>query len=179
MRRWESRKLQKNTQSRVCGAAPGVNNSMPGPDGIPAAAYKALGNFAIDILHQAVGSLCSPDFDSEVKHAYVDRAPTDEHGFNHSLLCCLPKKAAGTDPELGQFFRGEDTRPLALVNVDNCILASAARMAWEPLLNFYISKHQQGFLKGRSMLANIIDIDYHAMTVSLKLPKGAVFYFRF
>ena len=80
---------------------------------------------------------------------------------------------------LGNFYNGECTRPLALVNVDNRLIASAARMAWEPLLEMYISKHQQGFLKGRNMLSNVIDIDYHAMTVSLKCAKGAILLFDF
>ena len=83
------------------------------------------------------------------------------------------------DPEAGEYYSGDNTRPLALVNTDNRILASAARMAWEPLLEKYISKQQQGFLKGRSMLSNIIDIDFQAMTVSLKCEKGAMFFFDF
>ncbi len=146
---------------------------MPGPDGIPAAAYKALGGWVIDILHSVICSMSSNDSEPEMCEAFSDRCHAGEHGFNLSLLCCLPKKAAGTDPDLGQYFRGEDTRPLALVNVDNRIIASAARLAWEPLLAMYICRQQQGFLKGRQMIANIIDIDYHAMTVSLKCPKGA------
>ena len=38
---------------------------------------------------------------------------------------------------------------------------------------------KQGFLKGRNMLSNVIDIDYQAMTVSLKYPGGAMFFFDF
>ena len=79
------------------------------------------------------------------------------------------------DPEAGSFHSGDNTRPLALVNTDNRLIASSARLAWEPNLARYICKNQQGFLKGRSMLSNIVDIDYHAMTVSLKCEKGAVF----
>ena len=88
-----------------------------------------------------------------------------------------PEKTLGTDPEVGDFYSGDNTRPLALVNVDNRLVASAARMAWEPQLAKYISRKQQGFLKGRNMISNIIDIDYQAMTISLKHPKGGVFFF--
>jgi len=156
-----------------------ARNSAPGPDGIPAAAYRCLGELAIDIFHQAMQALCSTQGVAMLKTAYSDRCAQDAHDFNLSLLCCLPKKAAGTDPILGDFYSGENTRPLALVNTDNRILASAARLTWEPILEGYISNHQQGFLKGRQMLNNVIDIDYHAMTVSLKCSKGVMMFFDF
>ena len=112
--------------------------------------------------------------------AYRDRCEEGTHTFNQSLLCCLPKKPSEIDPDHGEVYIGEDTRPLALVNTDNRIIASAARICWEPLLGGnYISKLQQGFLKGRSMLNNILDIDYHARTVSLKHDKGALLLFDF
>jgi hypothetical protein len=171
--RWEIRR--KHVAKAVASAA----NTMPGPDGIPAGAYKGLGWFAIDILHDVAQILCTPGGNSDLQHAYSDRSPAHSHSFNHSLLCCLPKKEAGTDPELGAYYSGENTRPLALVNTDNRLIASSARLAWEPCLESYICKNQQGFLKGRNMLSNVIDIDYHAMTVSLKCDKGAIFFFDF
>ena len=68
---------------------------------------------------------------------------------------------------MGDFYSGGATRPLA------------ARVSWETLLDNYISAQQQGFLKGRQMLNNVIDIDYHAMTVSLRCHKGAMIFFDF
>ena len=154
-------------------------NSMPGPDGIPAAAFKALGELAVDVLHGVTVSLCSARHKDLLGEAYRDRCTEGQHNFNLSLLCCLPKKPYGTDPEQGEFYRGEDTRPLALVNTDNRIIASAARVAWEPLLSKYISNAQQGFLKGRQMINNIIEVDYDSMTVSLKCEKGMLVLFDF
>ena len=162
-------------RKEVARAVSAAANTMPGPDGIPAAAYKKLGQFAIDILHEVAQTLCTPSGADELRQAYADRCHHQTHAFNHSLLCCLPKKATGTDPEMGDYYSGDNTRPLALVNTDNRIIASAARMAWEPLLEMYICKQQQGFLKGRNMLSNVIDIDYQATIVSLKYPKGAFF----
>ena len=153
--------------------------NMPGPDGISALAYKLLGELGIDILHDAASALCSEDGVEMLRQAYSDRCYNGTHHFNLSLLCCLPKKATGNDPTLGAYYDAEATRPLALVNTDNRIIASAARITWEPILASYISHHQQGFLKGRQMLNNIIDIDYHAMTVSLTSSKGAVIFFDF
>jgi hypothetical protein len=172
-RRWTI--SHKHVAKAVASAA----NTMPGPDGIPAGAYKGLGRFAIDILHEVAQTLCTPGGTSDLEHAYSDRSPSQTHSFNHSLLCCLPKKEAGMDPEVGAYYSGENTRPLTLVNTDNRLIASSARLAWEPCLEAYICKNQQGFLKGRNMLSNVIDIDYHAMTVSLKCRKGAIFFFDF
>ena len=38
---------------------------------------------------------------------------------------------------------------------------------------------QRGFLKGRSMIGNIVDVDYEAMTVSLKYEQGGLILFDF
>jgi len=38
---------------------------------------------------------------------------------------------------------------------------------------------QQGFIKGRQMLGNVIDIDFESMRVSLTKPSGAVVFFDF
>jgi len=163
----------------VAAAVRSAKASMPGPDGIPASAYQMLGDIAVDILHDAILALSSPEGLDELISAYSDRSPPNTHDFNLSLLCCLPKKAAGHDPAAGEFFSGENTRPLALVNTDNRIMASAARLTWEPILSNYISLMQQGFLKGRQMLGNVIDIDFHSMRVSLTKPSGAVVFFDF
>ena len=104
---------------------------------------------------------------------------TDEHEFNLAILCCLPKKPTGTDPEVGQYFTAEATRPLAIVNTDNRLIASAFRIRWEPALEPWVSHMQRGFLKGRSMIANIVDIDYEAMRVSLKCEEGTIVLFDF
>jgi len=152
---------------------------MPGPDGIPAAAFKELGEVAVDVLHAVTMALCSQDFKHILSEAYHDRCKDGLHDFNLSLLCCLPKKPFGTDPDSGEFYRGEDTRPLALVNTDNRIIANAARITWEPILGTYISRAQQGFLKGRHMLHNVIEIDYDAMTVSMKCERGMLVLFDF
>jgi hypothetical protein len=53
------------------------------------------------------------------------------------------------------------------------------RIRWEPLFNKWVSAMQQGFLRGRSMLSNVVDVDYEAMTISLKHPYGALILFDF
>ena len=49
----------------------------------------------------------------------------------------------------------------------------------EPIVKDWVSGLQRGFLPGRSMLANIVDIDFHSMTISLKHSRGAVILFDF
>ena len=60
----------------------------------------------------------------------------------------LPKKVAGVDPLLGEFFTAADARPLVIANTDNCIIASAMRSRMEPILEQWISQKQRGFLAG-------------------------------
>ena len=117
--------------------------------------------------------------EDRLREAYYDRLDRTGHDFNLALLCCLPKKASGNDQEHGDFYEAGNTRPLALVNLDNRILASAARIAWEPILEGWVSGMQRGFLTGRVMLHNVLEVDYESMCVSLKCDKGSLVLFDF
>jgi hypothetical protein len=66
-----------------------------------------------------------------------------------------------------------------VVNTDNRLLANAARLQWEPIFNEWVSEVQRGFLRGRSLLANVVDVDFEAMTVSLTSERGALILFDF
>ena len=87
--------------------------------------------------------------------AYGKGDKMEDHEFNKSTLCCLPKKKTGTDDTRGDYFDASSTRPLCIMNTDNRIIASAARMKSEPILGDCVGLIQRGFLKGRSMLGNI------------------------
>ena len=84
---------------------------MPGPDGIPASAYKRLGELAVDILYDAFCDLSSPRAVDLLAEAYKHMGPKEAHAFNQSILCCLPKEPSGTDPVEGDF---TNQGPLAL-----------------------------------------------------------------
>ena len=77
------------------------------------------------------------------------------------------------------YYTADHTRPLSIVNTDNRLVANAARMKWEHILNEWVSPSQRGFLPARSMLANIVDVDWEAMRVSLQSANGAVILFDF
>jgi exonuclease III len=153
------------------------SDSMPGPDGIPYVAWRCLGPLGIDILLDAASTLASPDGPRLMQNA--NGASSDDHEFNLGILCCLPKKASGNDPTVGHYHAAENTRPLSIVNTDNRLIANAYGLKWEPVFNTWISQYQQGFLQGRSMLSNVVDVDFEAMTVSLQHAHGAVILFDF
>ena len=157
------------TQQHVEVAIKHSNNSSPGPDGIPYASWRKMGHLAVTVLHEAARQIQEEDFSNE-------ELPD---GFNTSFLCCLPKKPTGTDPTAGDYYAPSSTRPLSLVNTDNRLIASSFRVLLEPLIEPLISKAQRGFLRGRQMLSNILDIDFESMKISLLHDKGALILFDF
>ena len=46
-------------------------------------------------------------------------------------------------------------------------------------MNKWVSHMQRGFLHGRSMLSNIVDVDFESMKISLKHQRGAIILFDF
>merc|ERR1711954_100720 len=133
---------------RIADAIAHSGRSAPGPDGIPYEAYKRYAP-ATDILQDAYAFLQS--------HRSPDFLPP---GFNHSRLICFPKKVAGHDENLGDYYTPESTRPLSIVSTDNRLMASASKFALHDFLEKWISDSQQGSLSGRSMIRNILEMDY-------------------
>ena len=150
-------------------------NSAPGPDGIPFVAWRKLGPLALRILHSAISDLGCSDSTSRLQTFYFP----DSGEFNMGLLVLLPKKPTGVDPLLGEYFAPGDTRPLSIVNTDNRILANAVRLALEPTLSSWVSPGQRGFLTGRSILANVVEIDHSMMEVSLRQAHESAIFFDF
>jgi hypothetical protein len=113
-----------------------------------------------------------------LRQAYCDDEDADgAHHYNLGTLICLPKKTAGHNEDLGDFYSPDGTRPLSLVNTDNRLVASAARIRWEGILSSWVSRNQQGFLHGRSLLENLISLDSAAMQTALSGPEGAIILF--
>ena len=145
-----------------------AKESAPGPDGIPYKAWKKLGDTAVEVLHDVAIFMKRSDS--------VQFLPKD---FNQVFLCCLPKKVSGKCSVHGDFYDPQNTRPLSLVNTDNRLIANALRLVIEPLANQWVSKMQRGFLHGRSLLSNVVDVDYESMRVSLKHKRGMLVLFDF
>ena len=92
----------------------------------------------------------------------------------------MGKKAAGVLPGgVGSFYRPEDTRPLSIVNTDSRILARAVRIRVEPVLNRWVSLDQRGFLRGRSMLANVLDVELFSRLAGYQCRRAIMIFFDF
>ena len=148
-------------------------NSAPGPDGIPFKAWRRLGPLAVTILMDVVQLLQRPDPDEWLQQAYWDEDTRQTHLFNESILVCLPKKSTKHLEDGTAIYELGNTRPLNIVNSDNRILASAARNRYETNLAGWILPRQQGFLPGRSLLANLLDVESANMITSLNYDSGA------
>ena len=151
-------------------------SSAPGPDGIPYEAWKTLGDLAIDILNDA-GHVLE---DGDARHQMIEvdgDENRDSHEFNFSNMFCIPKKPSGKTDHGEAFYAPAATRPLSVVNTDNRIIANSRRLRWEVIFNEWVSEMQKGFLPGRSMSSNIIDIETEAMRVSLRTEYGAIILF--
>jgi len=85
----------------------------------------------------------------------------------------------GLTRKKGDYFLLAATRPLPLVNTDNRLIASAVGIAIEARVAQLVSDIQQGFIRGRKMLQNVLDIDFHSMKISFSGPDGAIILFDF
>lgn len=145
-----------------------ARNTMPGPDGIPAAAYKQL-PIVVDIFVAVAKTKGPPKWWKPTRIA----VPLIAMILMHRCYAACRKKPLARTRNIVIFVTGDSFRPLAFVNTDKRVIASAARITWEPVLSHFTSSYQQGFLKGRQMLSNVFDIDYASMIASLKSERGS------
>ena len=125
------------------------------------------------MLHGAVMSLASGSMDQHL--ASIDLSSEGStHSFNLGNMIFLPKKASGTHPLLGEYYSPGDVRPLVVVNSDNRLIANLYRRQWEPIFENRISDMQQGFLPGRSMASNIVEIECDAQLTSVSCSRGGL-----
>ena len=155
------------------------NNSSPGPDAIPFGAWRAMGDFGINVLWDAYEVTEEEDAEATFVAAYEDEAEIGQHNFNLSSLACLPKEPTGEDPVKGAYYKPQSTRPLSIVNCDNRLIASAMRIRWEKQLKYFIRDRQQGFLKDRSMIRNLLEVDTAMLCSALTSDKSATIFLDF
>lgn len=138
-------------------------SSSPGPDGLPLTVWKQLGPLAEEVLWEAMQVLINP----AKAHLLAEDWPM----FNESLLILLPKLPAG------QVGTPAETRPINITNGENRILANAIRYKAEAELGKWVTEMQQGFLPGRSLLRNVVEVSQSMQEVSLNQQSGlAIFY---
>jgi hypothetical protein len=123
--------------------------SAPGPDGIPYSAYKAIRETAAPIFHEAF-------------HFYLGGEPLPT-GFNDSHLVFIPKGEEALNDIDGSTARSPaNTRPISLGNTDNKIFAGAINHVLAGATAKVIGQYQQGFIRGRSIVHQVIALDGYA-----------------
>ena len=136
-------------------------SSSPGPDGVPFALYKQFKHIVAPIFYDIVTRMI----------AGSESPPAD---FNYAFLICLPKSAAVIDGNGQASHDPGNTRPLSIVDAANRIIASIFKVCLERVAGDWVIDCQRGFLKGRQMLQNIIDMDFAAQKVSIKYKRGCI-----
>ena len=152
-----------------------TSQSAPGPDGVPYSAWRRLGDLAVDVLFSAAATLSTATGQERLLAAF----PLDcDHNtpFNEAVMVFIPKKVEKVVGGVSCCEPG-DVRPLSLVNTDNRLMANAVRLRVEPILAQAISPKQRGFLPGRSMLQNIVEIDGGMRAASLQHEQAAAVFF--
>ena len=159
------------TKKHIATALRCSNNSSPGPDGIPYEAWRIMGKLSVEVLFGAFQDFASDSAEELLSEDYED--------FNASILHFLPKKAVGQAEDGSDLYEPGGVRPLNVTNADNRILASATRLLLEPVLGPLITEDQRGFIQGRSMLGNIIDVDEAMLYTAAEDMEGMAFFFDF
>ena len=161
----------KHNKRNVKHAIKYSNNSSPGPDVIPFVAWRRCINLSTEILFDAVQPLLRED---------GPEALAREWGrFNHSSLFFLPKNASGKTSSGEGYYESENVRPLNVTNTDNRLLASAIKHCIEPIIGPKIIWTQRGFVSGRSLLANLVDIDEAMALSACSSEEGGAIFFDF
>ncbi len=96
-----------------------------------------------------------------------------------NTLVCPPNAPTGGDEQLGTYYHPKPTRPISIVNADNRIIASVMRWRWEEHLDKYIGQHQQGFVRLRSILKNIVEMDREMVLAALGDRDAAAIFLDF
>ena len=92
---------------------------------------------------------------------------------------CIPKKPAIHAPDGTPAHLVDTTRPLSVVDSDNRLAANCFRLTLEDCFALAISAIQRGFLRDRSMLANVLDMELHSRLASYRNQRAVMILFDF
>ena len=164
--RWSIREQDIRWAIKVC------KRSAPGPDGVGATHWKALGRYGVKTLFKAAQAMEKEDAAWEIPEAFADEG-SGHNLYNRGTLCCIPKGNGEATEAGGRAWSPANTRPLSIVDMDNRIIALAFRRRWEGHINRWVSREQRGFLPKRSMLANVVQMEAKAISVAARHRQGA------
>ena len=133
-----------------------THTAKNGPNGIPYAAYAAAGLYGCCVLARA-----SRRAQSGKKFKY---------GFNDSEVMFPPKGKRPDDVSLVARHSSE-TRPLKCKDHDNKIISGEINHSLSWVVKKYANTLQNGFIKGRNFLCNVVAIDAYARYASIIGPS--------
>ncbi|CAK0884647.1 unnamed protein product [Prorocentrum cordatum] len=113
------------------------------PDGIPYSSWRASGDIGKKVLYDL--------------YLHLMQQGTLPGRFNECTAAFLPKGSALLGHESAR--QPASTRPLSLSNCDNKLLSSAIAVPIAKVAEDKVDKAQRGFIKGRQMLDNIVEVD--------------------
>ena len=99
--------------------------------------------------------------------------------FNQAWLALLPKKPHHVDPERGDIYSPDNLRPLSIVSCFNRIIASAFRYKLSEKMDRVIGDTQRGFMAGRQIIENVLEIDLEMIRASASDEDSAAILFDF
>eukprot|EP00973_Karenia_brevis_P051047 7089614-Karenia_brevis.AAC.1 len=141
--------------SNFCALFGNLRKSSAGPDGIPYAAWIAT-EYCLHAVYQC--------YLAWIQHGDL---PVD---FNIAYLWLLPK----TDDDA---MRAQNTRPLSGANACAKMMAMALAASFAQGLDSWASPIQRGFIPGRFMLQNVLDVETAAVCLSRTEAKAAAVFF--
>ncbi len=129
----------------------------------------------VDYLTAVAKELCEPNASQTLLEAF----PLDAEGmwaFSAGVMVFIPKNVP-QEQDGRKFHAPGDARPLTVVNTDNWLVANAIRLRVQLLAAQGFGAEQRGFLTGRSLLSNVLDIDVDMrMASAVGVSPGAVFF---
>ena len=139
-----------------------TGDAAPGPDGISYAAWRNAPKEIINILFQAYKSwIRGNDVPEDSDLAYLALIPKGDHSNDHQVVARTP---------------GE-TRPLSLSNSDGKIFANALKTSMEEAVAEWALRAQSGFIKGRKMLRNAMEVETRAMEFAADMRSRSAMIF--
>ena len=127
------------------------SSSAPGPDGIPFGALANIGKEFAEVLHKIF---------MKASVNYKDLPPD----FNEALMVFLPKGADPRDSATSAAREPGATRPLTLSNTDSKVYSRVLNSKMASYAPLVIHEAQRGFVRGRSITDNIIEIEGIALS---------------
>lgn len=132
--------------------------TAPGPDGVPYAMWKAAGLGGARTLCMLLAAF-----------ADGEEPPAD---FNAAWLALLPKGAEDEDSEENMVRTAGNLRPLLLKNTDSKAIAAALARGMRKLQAAHVHATQRGFIAGREMSRNVLELDTYARAMHSTIPGG-------